>query len=49
MPKQPTKALPKMAKAAHSEQLRRLFEAHFEETEVQAKRLHDLLAEAWSA
>jgi ferritin-like metal-binding protein YciE len=33
------KALPKMAKAAHSEGLRNAFEDHFSETENQVKRL----------
>jgi Mn-containing catalase len=41
--KQLTKALPKMAKAAHSEQLQRLFEVHLEETEAQAERLNECL------
>jgi Mn-containing catalase len=41
--KQLTKALPKMAKAAHSEQLRRLFEMHLEETEAQAERLNECM------
>ena len=38
-----TKALPKMVKAAHSEQLQRLFEIHLEETEAQAERLNECL------
>ena len=33
--KQLTKALPKLAKAAHSEQLRSAFETHLEETRGQ--------------
>jgi Mn-containing catalase len=37
--KQLLKALPKMAKAARSEQLQRLFEIHLEETETQVQRL----------
>ncbi len=41
--KQLIKALPKMAKAAHSEQLRKLFEAHLEETEAQAERLGECM------
>ncbi len=41
--KQLTKALPKMAKAAHSEQLRRLFEVHLEETEAQAERVNECM------
>ena len=36
-----TKALPKMVKAAHSEQLQRLFEVHLGETEAQAERLNE--------
>ena len=38
-----TKALPKMVKAAHSEQLQRLFEIHLGETEAQAERLNECL------
>jgi Mn-containing catalase len=38
-----TKALPKMVKAAHSEQLQRLFEVHLGETETQAERLNECL------
>lgn len=34
-----TKALPQMAKAAHSPQLKQAFEAHLKETEGQIKRL----------
>lgn len=34
-----TKALPQMAKAAHSPQLKRAFETHLKETEGQIKRL----------
>jgi Mn-containing catalase len=41
--KQLTKALPKMAKAARSVQLQRLFETHLEETEDQAERLNECL------
>jgi ferritin-like metal-binding protein YciE len=37
--KQLTKALPKMAKAATNEDLRRAFEEHLKETETQIKRL----------
>ena len=37
--KQLTKALPKMAKAAHSTQLQRLFQTHLQETESQVERL----------
>jgi ferritin-like metal-binding protein YciE len=37
--KQLLKALPKMAKAAASEELRQLLEEHFEETKVQVDRL----------
>jgi Mn-containing catalase len=39
--KQLLKALPKMAKAARSEQLSRLFEAHLAETQNQVERLND--------
>ncbi len=38
-----TKALPKMAGAAHSRQLQRLFEIHLAETEAQAERLTECL------
>lgn len=41
--KQLTKALPKMVKAARSEQLQRLFEVHLAETEAQADRLTECL------
>jgi Mn-containing catalase len=41
--KQLTKALPKMAGAAHSGQLQRLFEVHLAETEAQAERLTECL------
>jgi Mn-containing catalase len=41
--KQLTKALPKMAKSAHSTQLQRLIETHLEETEAQAGRLDECL------
>lgn len=37
--KQITKALPKMAKAAESEELRKAFESHLKETEHQIERL----------
>ena len=39
--KQVVKALPKMAKAAHSQQLQQLFEMHLEETEAQIERLNE--------
>ena len=39
--KQLIKALPKMAKAARSAQLQRLFETHLEETEAQVERLNE--------
>jgi Mn-containing catalase len=39
--KQLLKALPKMAKAARSAQLQRIFEIHLEETEAQVERLND--------
>src|SRR5215211_2531895 len=38
------KALPKMAKAARSGQLQRLFELHLEETEAQVERLNECLS-----
>jgi Mn-containing catalase len=41
--KQLSKALPKMVKAAHSEQLQLLFEVHLGETEAQAERLNECL------
>jgi Mn-containing catalase len=41
--KQLVKALPKMAKAARSGQLQRLFELHLEETEAQVERLNECL------
>jgi Mn-containing catalase len=41
--KQLTKALPKMAKAAHSTQLRGLLETHLQETESQVERLNQSL------
>lgn len=41
--KQLTKALPKMAKAASSDELRQAFEAHFEETEQQISRLEEIM------
>lgn len=43
--KQLTRALPKMAKAATNEELRRGFEEHLEETETQIKRLEKVFAE----
>jgi len=39
--KQVEKALPKMVKAAHSQQLQQVFETHLEETEVQIERLEE--------
>jgi ferritin-like metal-binding protein YciE len=42
--KQLTKALPKMAKAASSADLRRAFETHLEETRGQIKRLEEVFA-----
>ena len=39
--KQVQKALPKMVKAAYSQQLQQLFETHLEETEVQIERLEE--------
>ena len=39
--KQVQKALPKMVKAAHSQQLQQLFETHLEETEAQIERLEE--------
>ena len=44
--KQLLKALPKMAKAARSTQLQRLFAQHLEETEAQVERLNDCLRPA---
>jgi ferritin-like metal-binding protein YciE len=41
--KQLTKALPKMAKAATSEDLRQAFESHLEETEGHLERLEEIL------
>jgi ferritin-like metal-binding protein YciE len=38
-----TKALPKMAKAAESEELREAFEAHLEETEEHVSRLEQVI------
>jgi ferritin-like metal-binding protein YciE len=38
------KALPKMAKAAHSDELRQAFEHHLEETEGQVERLEEIFA-----
>jgi len=40
--KQLTKALPKMAKAAHSPKLKRAFEDHLKETETQLARLEQI-------
>ena len=40
--KQLVKALPKMAKAASSEQLRQAIQVHLEETKVQVERLEDV-------
>lgn len=40
-----TKALPKMAKAASSDELREAFEAHLEETERQVERLETIFKE----
>jgi ferritin-like metal-binding protein YciE len=42
--KQLTKALPKLAKAASSAQLRQAFEAHLEETQEHVKRLEEVFA-----
>jgi len=39
------KALPRMAKKANNEQLRRAFETHLEETRVQAQRLEQIAEE----
>src|ERR1700733_12700354 len=47
--KQLQKALPKMAKAAHSTQLQRLFEIHLQETDQQAERLTECLSLLGSA
>jgi ferritin-like metal-binding protein YciE len=38
-------ALPKMAKAAHSEQLAEAFEKHYGETEGQIERLEEVFSE----
>lgn len=43
--KQLTKALPKMAKAAKNEELRRAFEQHLEETQSQLARLDGVFAQ----
>ncbi|MBP2230348.1 ferritin-like metal-binding protein YciE [Azospirillum agricola] len=43
--KQITKALPKLAKAAHSPQLRQAFERHLEETNGQIERLEQVFDE----
>jgi ferritin-like metal-binding protein YciE len=40
--KQLVKALPKMAKAASSEQLRQAIQVHLEETKIQVERLEDV-------
>jgi ferritin-like metal-binding protein YciE len=42
--KQLIKALPKMARAARSDELRQLFEAHLEETRGQVERLEEVFA-----
>ena len=42
--KQLVKALPKVAKAASSEQLRQAIEEHLEETKAQVQRLEDVFA-----
>jgi Mn-containing catalase len=47
--KQLQKALPKMAKAARSTQLQRLFDVHLEETDAQAERLTECLRMLGSA
>ena len=47
--KQLVKELPKMAKAARSGQLERVFEVDLEETEAQAERLNECLASTSSA
>ena len=39
------KALPKMAKAANSDQLRTAFEKHYDETEGQVERLEQIFEE----
>ena len=43
--KQLTKALPKLAKAASSDELREAFESHLEETRGQIERLEQVFAE----
>lgn len=43
--RQLTKALPRLAKAAHSPELRKAFERHLAETEGQIERLDRILAE----
>ena len=43
--KQLLKALPKMAKAATSDQLRQAFEGHFEQTKGQVERLESIFGE----
>ena len=43
--KQIMKALPKLAKAAHSEQLRQAFELHLEQTRGQVERLEQVFEE----
>lgn len=43
--KQITKALPKMIKAAHSDQLRKAFETHLEQTNGQIERLQQVFEE----
>ena len=42
--KQITKALPKMIKAASSDELRQAFETHLEETKTQISRLEEVFA-----
>ncbi|MEO5936099.1 MAG: ferritin-like domain-containing protein [Terriglobales bacterium] len=43
--KQLVKALPRMAKAATSDELRKGFEAHLEETQIQVERLEQIFEE----
>ena len=43
--KQLTKALPKMAKAASSDELRQAFESHLQETEEHVNRLEEIMGE----
>ncbi len=44
-----SKALPKMAKASSSEELKKAFEDHLAETENQVKRLEDVFQDARQA